>query len=292
MSRDAAARNAIASAVTGAAGLAAELARWSAYTLVAILLLGAGTMWCRRAASALQQPLEWPGLLLVGAVSAGAGVAARILARRPAPASSGRAAPGTFEWVVSLGLAAWGIALSPSGTSAGGLLVFWGILAGEEVWAWRSALGLAGLPGWLRRGRGSEGTSASPVAAPSRKRVSDLRPPPPGDVTQEFVRSRQPDGGERLAGWMRVPLSPGQRTATVHLAFCPPFVRTPKITVAQQEGPTARIKEAQLLPYGARLDLKLTHAADAPATVLLEIVVQADPCTSNEESPMTRPEEH
>jgi hypothetical protein len=111
-------------------------------------------------------------------------------------------------------------------------------------------------------------------------------------VTQEFVRSRQPDGGERLAGWMRVPLSPGQRTATVHLAFCPPFVRTPKITVAQQEGPTARIKEAQLLPYGARLDLKLTHAADAPATVLLEIVVQADPCTSNEESPMTRPEEH
>jgi len=281
MSRDAAHRDAIACAASGVAGVAADLARWPAYTLVAVLLLGAGTMWCRRVAAALQQPLDWPGLLLVGVVSAGVGVAARMLVRPRGSGTGGQAARGTrasasFDVVVSLGLMAWGIALSPSGTPPGGLLIFWGIVAGEELWAWRRALGLAWLSGGFRAVRGPEATVAGPSTAPPHALRSDLLAPPAGDVTQEFVRSRHPDGSERLAGWLRVPLGSGQRTATVHLAFCPPFVRTPKITVAQQEGPPARIKEVQLLPYGARLDLKLAQAADAPATVLLEITAQGE----------------
>ena len=268
MSRDAAHRNAIVTGASEGAALAAELARWSAYTLAVILLLGAGTMWSRRAASALQQPLDWSGLLLLGAVSAGVGVAARLLARR--------SLSSPFDGVLSFGLLAWGIALSVRGAPAGGLLLFWGILAGEEVWAWRRVLGLAWLRGRFPDRGGSEPAAESPLAPSSRGPVADLHSPPPGEVTQEFVRTRQPDGSERLAGWLRTPLSPGQRTASVHVAFCPPFVRTPKITVAQQEGPPARIKEAQLLPYGARLDLKLAQAADAPATVLLEITVQGE----------------
>jgi hypothetical protein len=116
-----------------------------------------------------------------------------------------------------------------------------------------------------------------PAETQAQGLLSGRHAPLPGDVLQEFVRSRQPDGAELLTGWMRVPLSPGQRSAAVHLAFCPPFVRTPRITVAQQEGPTARIKEAQVLPFGARLDLKLAQATDTCATVLLEIMVQTDP---------------
>jgi len=225
-------------------------------------------MWCRRAASALQQPLDWQGFLLLGVASAGVGVAARILARRPRD--------WRFDCVISLGLLAWAIALSPTGARAGGLLIFWGILAGEELWAWRRALGLDRLRDSRCGLGGSEEMAQRSPAAPSRGPVADLHSPPPSDVTQEFVRTRQADGSERLAGWLRVPLSPGQRTATAHLAFCPPFARTPKTTVSQQEGPPARIKEAQLFPYGARFDLKLVRATDAPATVLLEVTVQGE----------------
>ncbi len=272
MSRDVANPNAVACAATPATRLAAELARCSAYALAALLLTGVGTLWCRRWAMALQQPLDWPSLLLVGAIAAGAGAAARTLFRWPAPAGETWAATGAFDWFVSSCLVAWGIAVSLSGTCSGGLIFFWSILAGEELWAWWNALGLD------RRLR-SLGTAlgAHDDLEAVRKRGQAPHILCETDVLQEFVRSRQPGGAELLSGWMRVPLAPGQRSAAVHLAFCPPFVRTPTITVAQQEGPAARVKEVQVLPFGARLDLKLAQATETSASVLLEIVVQATP---------------
>ena len=54
------------------------------------------------------------------------------------------------------------------------------------------------------------------------------------------------------------------------MAFCPPFAATPELEVEQLDGPEARIKTAQLLPYGARLDLKLAAAAEEPTSVLLQ----------------------
>lgn len=273
---DASARNAAPCDALGEVELLAELARWSACTLAAVLLLGAGTLWCRRAASALQQPLDWPSLVLLGAMSGVAGVAARLLAR----GSSRFRASGVFEWVVSLGLLAWGSALSLAGTSPGALAAFWTVLAGEEFWAWRRVLGRL----WLRNRSGTAREAVESVVglggAPPRGVGRDTRSPPPGDVVQEFVRVRQPDGSEQLTGWLRVPVSPGQRTATVHLAFCPAFGRTPKMVVAQREGPAARVKESQLLPHGARLDVKLAQAADAPASVLLEVGVHGEPSAS------------
>jgi hypothetical protein len=71
-------------------------------------------------------------------------------------------------------------------------------------------------------------------------------------------------------------LAPGQRSANLHLAFCPPFARSPRISVQQREGPAARVKEGQLLPYGARLDLKLAQAAETATSLVLEILVHAD----------------
>lgn len=111
-----------------------------------------------------------------------------------------------------------------------------------------------------------------------------LTPFPAGDIIQQLVRTRLSDGSERMAGWLRVALAPGQRSANVHVAFCPPFARSPRIRVEQREGPAARVKEGQLLPHGARLDLKLAQAAQTAATVVLEILVQAEAAeTKNDE---------
>jgi hypothetical protein len=43
------------------------------------------------------------------------------------------------------------------------------------------------------------------------------------------------------------------------------------------EGPTARIRIAQLLPYGARIDLKLSVQMDCPLAALLQFAAETGP---------------
>ena len=54
----------------------------------------------------------------------------------------------------------------------------------------------------------------------------------------------------------------------------PPLPVVPELSVKQIDGPEARVKTAQLLPYGVRLDLKLVAAAEEPTTNSL--VIHAD----------------
>jgi hypothetical protein len=61
----------------------------------------------------------------------------------------------------------------------------------------------------------------------------------------------------------------------MHVAFCPPFAATPEVKVSQIDGPEVRIKTAQLLPYGARLDLKLAAPAEEPTSVTLRFSAQS-----------------
>lgn len=80
---------------------------------------------------------------------------------------------------------------------------------------------------------------------------------------------------EELSGWLRLPFAAGQRTGSVHVAFCPPLCVTPKMEVEQIEGPAVRIKTAQLLPYGARFDLKLAVPTEESTAVLLQFSARA-----------------
>lgn len=101
--------------------------------------------------------------------------------------------------------------------------------------------------------------------------------PPADEVLQQLTRRRLAGGAEELAGWLRVPFAAGQRTENVHVAFCPPFATAPQLAAAQLDGPEARVKTAQLLPYGVRLDLKLLTPAEQCATVLLEFTARTAP---------------
>jgi len=47
------------------------------------------------------------------------------------------------------------------------------------------------------------------------------------------------------------------------------------VTIVQLGGPEARIKTVQLLPYGARFDLKLATASEAARTLLVEFSAEA-----------------
>ncbi len=236
----------------------ASLIRSVATVWIGVLLSAALLLAWRRLAGALDRPLTPPTLLLVGVVATGLTAAARA-------ASPGRLA----RWVISPALLLLGLSLSP-GSRPAGLLAFWMLVAAEELWGWL----------WLTRRRNRPWSGfwwdsttrlrPAPAAHPTRR-----EPLPPDSLLQQFTLSREADGRQRLDGWVRVCLAAGQRTEAVHVAFCPPFPRTPELSVEQVSGPAARIQTAQLMPYGARLELKLAAAAAAPTSVLVRLTVRS-----------------
>jgi hypothetical protein len=251
---------------------AVEVARWSAATLVGVLVLAAAVICWRRLAGALESPLPAASLVALGLLLGGVAASARLLWRY---AVSRHAYSAPFDvlarWLPLPAIVLAATALSVSGTSPGGLAALWGILALEEV-----AVRLRGKKGGKKGVR-----NLLPVRPDGRfaKKVPDTSsfPVPADEVTQQLTRSQSADGVETLSGWLRVGLGPGQRSANVHVAFCPPFGRTPTLEVTQSAGPPSRIKTIQLLPFGARVDLKLNQAGDEPTSVLLQFSAESKP---------------
>lgn len=255
--------------------LVAELGRPTVGTVVGLLWIAAMLIGWRRLTAALDSPLEPAVMAAVGVLLAGVAAGVRVAWQRlPAEPDS----PRLDRLVIllpTIPVLSLGAALSLPGTDARGLVAFWTVLVAGECWAYRPAV-------WRRRpDRAARPVRVDPPQEPS-PHASPAEPAPaaspaapvlsvPGDdVLQQLTRSQAADGSEELSGWLRMPFDAGQRTASAHVAFCPPFPRTPELSVRQLDGPSTRIKTAQLLPHGTRLDLKLAAAADRRESVLLE----------------------
>ena len=89
---------------------------------------------------------------------------------------------------------------------------------------------------------------------------------------QTMIRTREADG-EAVAGTLRADFRAGERTVYAHIGFCPPLAQTPQIEFEQTDGPEATIKLAQVLPHGARFDVRLQRASDE--TVRVELAFHA-----------------
>jgi hypothetical protein len=244
---------------------------------LAVLLL------CRRAASAIHEPLPAAGLILVGISLAAIASIAHGIGRLSAQKNCNLIS----EITLSVALFAVAATLTMPGASLPGLCFFWLILLAEEAWAWQTRLhrGAGCQPALTIRPLGNlphnepHGVLPNPTEPTARQ---EPRPSEcvetilPEEVTQQLTRSTAADGTEELAGWLRVPFTVGQRTISVHLAFCPPFAHVPELNVEQIDGPETRIKAAQVLPYGARLDLKLHAASETPSTVVLQFSARVE----------------
>ncbi|MBN2476914.1 MAG: hypothetical protein JXB62_20065 [Pirellulales bacterium] len=250
-----------------------QLGRWSIGALVGLLWLAALLVGWRRLAGALAQPLHWPVLLLVGVLVAAVAAGLRTGWRRLAP-QTGTLRPAWVGWAVgllpTLAVVALGGALSLRGTHPGALAAFWAVLvAGELGSGWPTRRPNL-RPRDDRPSERDQQASLPEPLAPVPAAPAATAGPPAEDVLQQLTRSQAVDGSEHLSGWLRMPFAAGQRTANVHVAFCPPFARTPQLRVEQLGGPSARIKTAQLLPYGVRLDLKLAAAVSRPESVVMQ----------------------
>ncbi len=212
----------------------------------------------RRASGALAHPLPSAGLIVCGLLLAAWAVLARdTLANRRA---HDRGWQSTSVWLPPAVLLVAGWTLLLPGSSVVGAFALIGILVAEELAAW-------GL------------RTSSPISRPPDSGLQTLARPSAVDtavgdsaevVIAEIIRRREPDGGESIRGWARVELAAGQRTAPVHVAFCPALAGMPLCEAEQSAGPAASVRVAQVLPLGARFEVKL----DAPAKEAVSVEIE------------------
>ena len=89
-------------------------------------------------------------------------------------------------------------------------------------------------------------------------------------LLQQLTRSRAADGCEAIHGTLVAEFALGERTAVVHVAFCPPFERLPSVEVEVVDGPACDVKLAQVLHQGARLEARLSRASTASQRVTID----------------------
>ncbi len=96
-------------------------------------------------------------------------------------------------------------------------------------------------------------------------------------LLQQLTRSRTADGCEAIRGRLVAEFAIGERTAVLHVAFCPPFERLPTVETVVVDGPASDVKLAQVLHQGARLEARLPRASSAAQRVTIEILATDRP---------------
>lgn len=258
--------------------LSTSLHRYLAAAALGLLSAAALVVVIRRAAGAFEQSLEPATLAVIGALLAIVAAVIRLGWFLPQSVNVSSRLDRAMMIITSLAVVSLGGGLCLPETPVLGSFLLCTLLMAEESWAWawhlrqcsqRTSLA---LPRSVRLNTAHDslphtncGVSAhaSLTIDPETAILSD-------NITQQLTRSQAADGTEELSGWLRLSLAAGQRTGSVHVAFCPPFAAVPELEVEQIDGPEARIKPPQVLPYGARLDLKLATASEEPTSVLLQ----------------------
>jgi hypothetical protein len=260
---------------------AAQCGHASILALTGMFVCAAIVLALRRISGALVHPLPLAMLIPTGLLADFSAFGIRTLWRHSTDRSASARGNLIIDILLGTSLMIFAAALSLPGSSAWGLACLWLLIAVYEIWAWRPR-----ARQWLRRARQkktgmeqfridppqSVAAHIEPVSAlPGAISDSSTAPMwPAKGVTQQLTRSTTAKGGDMLCGALRLDLAAGQRTGNLHVAFCPPFAGTPEITAVQADGPEARIKIAQLLPYGVRMDVKLSAPSDKPSAVLVQ----------------------
>jgi hypothetical protein len=89
---------------------------------------------------------------------------------------------------------------------------------------------------------------------------------------QQLARFRAPDGSHSIHGTFLAEFEPGDRSATIHVAFCPPFERLPAIEAEAPDDSSATVTLSQVLHNGVQIDVRLSESFNGKRTVTIEMV--------------------
>jgi len=99
---------------------------------------------------------------------------------------------------------------------------------------------------------------------------------PPGHLRQRFARYETPAGNDHVRGRIVVAIASAARTGHGHLGFCPAFEITPTVTVATDyDGVEATVAAAEVLPWGVRVEVRLTEPAEEPLEIPVDVVASS-----------------
>lgn len=218
-----------------------------------ILLLDA-VVWARRLAGAmtlsLSPPIVWGSSLVLTAAAILALVCwraarSRSLARRTWwPEFAALALP--LLWSIAVGLRA-------APFTWGGLAALWGI----------AMIGVGLVGGWFPQ---QEVVQPAGELAPEAAGLSE--PPttdngqPTDDRSTHSQKRTLVDGVEVIEGEALVEFPAGQKEATLHLSFCPPFQVRPELHAEDALGEDLEIRAEAVHPFGARLSVRRATGLD------------------------------
>jgi hypothetical protein len=216
-------------------------------TSVGLLIAG------RRLAGALTHELSGDVMLLTAVVMTAIVAFARIAWRRAFPLRIDGAAKLTWgDWFVGWGSSA-GLLLAALGCCypahrLSDWLIWLPMLVADQLW--RQSFFDAGQPRLRLAETGENAGDTSTIHFPAAT-------PSEHEIVQHLYRVRDGDGREVVYGTLRADFHPGQRTAVLHVGFCPPLEYLPEIEAAALPDSVARLKVVQSLAHGARLDVRL-----------------------------------
>jgi hypothetical protein len=238
-----------------------------------LLALAAMFLLVRRLAGGLNTPLPASMLFGVGLIAAAAAWTVHLLI--VAGRSHETALRATIaKWLSVASLPIIAAAVSLPASSGVGLVVLWLTVGGAELGLWRMRkIGQPGLPVFLRRPQPSSvATEIAPMAngapASSLFDITDKA------ATQKLVYRHNEANKLIVEGWLRADFVAEQRTAVVHIAFCPAFDETPVVEAELADGPLCEIRPTLVLPWGVRWEVKLESPATEPTTAAIEFVAQ------------------
>jgi hypothetical protein len=260
------------SRVVAPALTATTLRRWLALFAVSLIAATAVVLLARRIAGALAEPLSALPLIATAAILVGTAAAIRTQVQQR-----------SIAVLLSAGLIAIATSLTLPGSSWLGLIVLWLSVVGEEVWAWRprdvrpaNHIDVA----W-RHAVDLPDSPKPQLVAPKLSLVDEIADATepwtdeatPADWTNsnltQQLNYRRTAEGMSIEGWARAEFADGQRTATLHTAFCPAFSRAPQVEGEPLDGPDCEIVPTVTLPWGVRWEVKLDRAAKEATSVVL-----------------------
>lgn len=246
----------------------------------------------RRAAGALDTPPSFgTALLVMGAVTVLA-VAYRRTPPRPPWSDRDTALPIRLQMQIAYGNFAASLlplaasiliaaALSLPGIGALPLLVLWGaIVAGEAAWLiLRRRETIAAIED-SEPDVATKSVPATAAQVPHAEAVVETHDDVAlaGDgLSQSWRRFIDESGADVFEGHVRVKFETGSKQAAIHLSFCPPFERTPTLEAEPLEELELRLVNAVVLPYAARIDVRLSEPAEEGLRTTVGIRAVAPP---------------
>lgn len=240
-------------------------------SIVAILLSVGLLIAVRRLTGALTNDLPRSMMLLIAIGSTAILSSVRTAWRRSFPldvTAGGRASDLLIGWGSSLALLllATGSCFPTNRTSD--WLIWLPLLVADQLW--RQTFFDAGKPWRHLSNFGS--VKISPLAASDFAQSDRAAQPQDEKLVQRLFRLRDDHGRETIYGTLRADFQPGQRTAVVHIGFCPPLDYLPEIEAEPLEGfEDAKIKIVQSLAHGARLDIRLAEPAEDACRMWIDL---------------------